>query len=92
MALFLQPGTLSPISLLELGLLAGEMGVRREGKGEKDKGKLVVCCPEGYWRRGNVQVVCERYGVVLVETLEEMQAECVKRLRGEVKRRMDAEN
>ena len=23
----------------------------------------MVCCPEGYWRRGNVQVVCHRYGV-----------------------------
>jgi len=43
-ALYLQLDTMSPISLLELGLHA------------KD-GKLVVCCPEAFWRRGNVQIV-----------------------------------
>ena len=49
-AMYFAPETRSPISLLELGLFARS-------------GKLVVCCPEGYWRRGNVQVVCRRYGV-----------------------------
>jgi hypothetical protein len=48
--MYFAPGTRSPITLLELGLFARS-------------GKLVVCCPEGYWRRGNVQVVCGRYGV-----------------------------
>jgi Nucleoside 2-deoxyribosyltransferase like len=58
-ALFLQPGTYSPISLLELGMHAAD-------------GKMVVCCPTGYWRRGNVQIVCHRYGIPLVETREEL--------------------
>jgi hypothetical protein len=48
--MYLAPGTTSPITLLELGLFARS-------------GRIVVCCPEGYWRRGNVQVVCRRYGV-----------------------------
>ncbi|KAF8961514.1 hypothetical protein BDZ97DRAFT_1828646, partial [Flammula alnicola] len=52
-------GLQSPISLLELGLFA-------------TSGKLVVACPNGYWRRGNVQIVCERWGVELVDTLEEL--------------------
>lgn len=49
-AMYLAPETKAPITLLELGLFARS-------------GRLVVCCPEGYWRRGNVQVVCRRYGV-----------------------------
>jgi len=58
-ALYFHPDTKSPISLLELGLHAKE-------------NKLVVCCPAGFWRRGNVQIVCEKHGIPLVETIEEL--------------------
>ena len=30
--------------------------------------------PEGFWRKGNVDIVCERYGAVMTSTLEEMIA------------------
>lgn len=63
-ALFFDPNTMSPISLLELGLHAHDHGIA--GK------KLVVCCPKGFWRRGNVQMVCTRYNIDLVETSEEL--------------------
>ena len=46
--LFLAPGSKSPITLLELGLFA------------KDK-HIVVCCPEGFWRKSTVDAVCRRY-------------------------------
>jgi hypothetical protein len=52
-------GTKSPITLLELGLFARS-------------GKLIVYCPEGYWRKGNVDVVCRRYGVKTVNSFEEL--------------------
>lgn len=52
--LYFQPGTKSPISLLELGLFASS-------------NKLVVLCPDGFWRKGNVDIVCERYNVVQFE-------------------------
>ncbi|MFA5853958.1 MAG: nucleoside 2-deoxyribosyltransferase domain-containing protein [Patescibacteria group bacterium] len=55
--MYFDPQTKSPISLLELGLFARS-------------GKLVVVCPEGFWRKGNVDIVCERYGIVQVETIE----------------------
>jgi hypothetical protein len=58
--LYLQPGTISPISLLELGLHA-------------NTGKMVVCCPSGYHRRGNVQIVCHRHGIPLMETKDEFE-------------------
>jgi hypothetical protein len=55
-AMYLAPATKAPITLLELGLFARS-------------GKLVVCCPAGFWRRGNVEVVCSRYGIPLVDDL-----------------------
>ena len=66
-AMYLAPATKAPVSLLELGLCA---------RGNR----LVVCCPEGYWRRGNVQVVCRRYGVPLLDRLPELVAEVRRRL------------
>ena len=57
--LYFDPNTKSPISLLELGLFA------------KSK-KLMVCCPDGFWRKGNVDVVCRRYGIQQFGSLEEM--------------------
>ena len=48
----------APISLLELGL-------------HVMSGRVVVCCPEGYWRKGNVDVVCSRYGVQVYEDFGE---------------------
>ncbi|KAF2194707.1 hypothetical protein K469DRAFT_734458 [Zopfia rhizophila CBS 207.26] len=69
-----EPGTKSPISLLELGIYA-------------NSGRLVVCCPEGFWKRGNVQVVCDRYGIPLVETMEELTEQVRKRLEETMKKR-----
>ena len=53
------PATMSPISLLELGLHARS-------------GKLIVCCPEGFWRKGNVDIVCQKYHITLVEDYEDL--------------------
>ena len=57
--MYFDPNTKSPISLLELGLYAAS-------------GKLIVCCPEGFWRKGNVDIVCQRYKVPTVETIEDL--------------------
>ena len=59
--------TKSPITLLELGLMARS-------------GKLVVACPDGFWRRGNLEVVCARYQVPLVSGLDELLAHVRARL------------
>jgi hypothetical protein len=68
-AMYFAPGTQAPITLLELGLFARSA-------------KLVVCCPPGFWRRGNVEVVCARYGVPLVASLEELLRGVRERLMG----------
>jgi hypothetical protein len=57
--MYFDPNTKSPISLLELGLYAAS-------------GKLIVCCPEGFWRKGNVDIVCQRYKVPTVETIQDL--------------------
>jgi hypothetical protein len=66
-ALYFAPATKAPITLLEFGLCARD-------------GRAVVCCPAGDWRRGNVEVVCRRYGVPLLGSLAELAAEVRRRL------------
>lgn len=64
--MYFAPGTKSPISLLELGLFA-------------HTGKMIVCCPEGFWRKGNVDIVCDRYGIPLFEDMTAAQSELYRR-------------
>ncbi|KAJ8523192.1 hypothetical protein ONZ45_g290 [Pleurotus djamor] len=66
-AFYFSPETEAPVSLLELGLNAGS-------------GKVVVYCPEGYWKKGNVEVVCARNEIKLFEDIEDFEAEVVRRL------------
>jgi Nucleoside 2-deoxyribosyltransferase like len=66
--MYLAPGTKSPVSLLELGLCARS-------------GKLTVCCPPGFWRRGNVQIVCDRNRIPLFATMDELIADLRDRVR-----------
>ncbi len=57
--MYLDPNTKSPISMLELGLFASS-------------GKLLVCCPHGFWRKGNIDIVCEHYNIPNYEDLDEL--------------------
>lgn len=66
--LYLSPGTISPISLLELGLYA-------------QKGKMVVFCPEGFHRKGNVDIVCQRHNIKQVSSFDELVA-FAKKIKG----------
>ncbi len=50
-------GTMSPISLLELGLYANTK-------------KLVVICDDEFWRKGNVDMVCKRWNIPQFNNLE----------------------
>ncbi|NIN00513.1 MAG: hypothetical protein GTO24_21245 [candidate division Zixibacteria bacterium] len=57
---YFDPNTKSPITLLELGICS-----QRKSK------KTFVCCPVGFWRRGNVEIICNRYGIFLSDSFEE---------------------
>jgi len=65
--IYFDPDTTSPISLLELGLFG-------------DKNKTIVCCPDGFFRKGNVDIVCERYSIPEVDTLDKLIQELIKRV------------
>ena len=57
---YFDPQTKAPITLMELGLCTG-------------RGRSIsVCCPEGFWRKGNVDIVCEREGFITYPSLERM--------------------
>ena len=66
-AMYFEPSTKSPITLLEMGLFARS-------------GKLIVCCPDGFWRRGNVEIVCSRYRIPMVDTLDDLVVAIRQRL------------
>lgn len=57
--LYFQKNSLSPISMLELGLFS------------KNK-KMLVCCEEGFWRKGNIDIVCQRNGINMYTELDKM--------------------
>lgn len=70
--MYFSPETKSPITLLELGLFAKE--------------NIYVCCPDGFWRKGNVEIVCQRYCERrLFHTLAEMLIQLKSDLRGKGK-------
>ena len=56
-AMYFSEDTISPISLLELGLHAR-------------KSNMIVCCPDGFKRKGNVEIVCNKYNVPLTDDFE----------------------
>ncbi|MBS1636688.1 MAG: nucleoside 2-deoxyribosyltransferase domain-containing protein [Bacteroidetes bacterium] len=56
---YFSPETKSPVSLLELGLFARSK-------------KTVVCCPHGFWRKGNIDIVCRRFDIPQLETITEL--------------------
>jgi len=58
--MYFDPNTKSPITLLELGLNVHKWY------------RFFVCCPEGFWKKGNVDIVCEKYNIKQVDTIKEL--------------------
>lgn len=69
---YFAPDTQAPVTLLELGLWARS-------------GKCVVCCPDGFWRKGNVDIVCARYQVPQVSSLQGLYDFLQKRIAPKVR-------
>lgn len=62
-----EENTISPITLLELGLFS-------------HSNKIIVRCPENYFRVENVTQVCKRYNILMVNSIEELADEVIKRI------------
>lgn len=56
---FFDINTMSPVTMLELGLWAHSK-------------KVVVCCDKRFWRAGNIHIVCERYNIPFVESFAQL--------------------
>jgi hypothetical protein len=52
--MYFAPGSKSPVSMLELGLFHS---------------KMIVCCPEGFWRRENIVLTCQDFKVQMCHDL-----------------------
>ncbi len=66
---FFDPQTSSPITLLERGICSAT----------KPR-SLIVCAPKGFWRRGNIEIVCARSQIKLVETIEELKEQLAEKI------------
>jgi hypothetical protein len=69
-AMYFDPLTKSPISIFELGLYAAS-------------GKLIVCCPPHFWRKGNIDIVCKRYNIPLFSNKAEFIKAIKEKIKGE---------
>ena len=56
---YFDKNTQSPVTLLELGMNASQ-------------GNSVVLCPKEYFRKGNVDIFCDRFDIPQVNTLEDL--------------------
>lgn len=56
---YLPKESTAPITLMEFGIVMGAA-----------PHKAIVCVEEGYWRRGNIEVVCNRERVYLHKSLQ----------------------
>jgi len=54
--IYIDPNTTSPITLLELGLFSYK--------------NICVCCPEGFYRKGNVDIVCNWADIPMVDDID----------------------
>jgi hypothetical protein len=62
-AIYFDPTTQAPVTLLELGLMA-----------RTKPDRIHLSCPEGFWRKANVDAVCRREGIRTYPDLAEMLA------------------
>ena len=58
---YFDPNTKSPITLLELG-----------SYGTSYTNKVLTCCPDGFWRKGNVVMFCNYHGVKNCNTFSDL--------------------
>jgi hypothetical protein len=70
---YFDPNTQSPVTLVEFGFAAGA----------KMPKTIAVCCPQGFWRKGNVDIICKRELITQCDSLESL----IQWLRNEVQTR-----
>lgn len=67
--IYFDPETMAPITLLEFGHCL-------------DRSNVIVCCPDGFYRKGNVEIACYRHRIGLHNTFEEFTKAIVDWVKG----------
>lgn len=65
--MYFDPETKSPIALLELGLFS--------------RSPMIVCCPDGFYRKGNVDIMCTRYALPMADSIDDLIKKAKHRLK-----------
>jgi len=60
---YLKGGSMSPISLMELGYVAAFKLI-------SPYSGVYVVCDKNFWRRGNVEIICDRVNIPLYDNVE----------------------
>lgn len=63
--MYFDPDTTSPITLLELGIYASSQ-------------RIVVVCPDGYYKKGNVDIVCNKFNIPQFDKLQDAMEYLIK--------------
>ena len=58
---YFDPITISPITLFELGLAVATNYTTN----------IYVICPDGYFRKGNIEVICDKYNICLFNSIQQ---------------------
>ncbi|KAG9234363.1 hypothetical protein BJ875DRAFT_484282 [Amylocarpus encephaloides] len=66
--IYFHPATMAPVGLLEFGLLA------------QIPGKVVAVAPVGYSKRGNVQIVCQKFGIEFRDGIDGLHEVIINKL------------
>ena len=63
---YIDPNTKSAVTLIELGI-------------HSKSNKAIVFCPDGFWKKGNIDVLCEFYDIKQVDSFNELMDEVRRR-------------
>jgi len=67
---YIDPKTTSPVTLIEFGIHV-----------KSNPEKIICCCPDGFYRKGNLQITGKKYGVEILNTLDEAKIALYKKLK-----------
>jgi hypothetical protein len=70
--MYLQPDTLSPISMMEIGLYINTLDWNKQ---------MIISSPNGFWRRGNIEILVDRfpYHCKLVDSFDELERTIIEK-------------
>lgn len=73
---YFDPNTTSPVTMLELGLVLGQ------ARSPASSTLPIVCCPDGFYRKGNIDITCrELANIKVLQSKDSFYAAIVKAIK-----------